>query len=117
MADGKKRDSAWDRLALLLWRDRDGYDEATQTVTEMNNISLRTRFRDWRRVAWRGVKADRSWIVPMLVGVGAALATTWATLNYDRIKTEKQMKADAGEILLKCRQDRDGVYACRKVAN
>lgn len=112
----KRRDSLGDRIALFLWRDRCGYDPATGEVTKQHNVSALTRIRGGLSGLRKFVWTDRSWLVPTILSIAAAFATTWATINYDRVKTQQQMKADAGEILLKCRQDRNGVYACRKAA-
>lgn len=113
----KKRDSLWTRIALALWRDRGGYDPATGGMSQDHNVSLLTRARHAARQIAQGVARERSWLFPTIISTVVSVAVCLAAIHYDIAKTQQQMKADAGEILLKCRQDRNGVYACRKIGS
>lgn len=113
----KKRDSLWTRIALALWRDRGGYDPSTGSMSQDYNVSLLTKITTARRAAGLTIIRERSWLFPAILATGASLIVCWAAIYYDVIKTHKQVKADSGEILLKCRQDRQGVYVCRKAGS
>lgn len=110
----RKKDGLRDRIALMLWRDRDGYDPATGRVTKLDNVSLLTRLRIGcgRAVSWFAV--HMGWLIPTLVAAAVTLLAARMAIDHDIAKAKQEVKADAGEILLKCRQDRQGVLTCRK---
>lgn len=102
-----------DKIALLLWRDRNGYDPTTGTVGEQHNVSLRTRLRASRK---RIVGALLNG--PLWLGILAGGFTVLAALlpgYVDRTKADQQVNAGAGELRLNCVQQADGILICRPV--
>lgn len=104
-----------DWLALYLWRDRGGYDPATGSMTEDYRRSLRTRFRAWRytHAGWFGRSAY--WLVPTLIALATAVAVGLFPYYLNPAKPDQQVQPDAGELLLRCTKEGDGVLRCRPV--
>lgn len=105
------KDTLRDRIALFLWRDRNGYQPSTgRVVGELQNTSLLTRARLLIRFLKRVLAAHWRWLVTTLIAL-AALA-----LSYDlhQAEAEKKMNAPPGELTLKCVEQAHGVLACRK---
>lgn len=101
-----------DRIALLLWRDVDGYDPATGEVSKLHNISLRTkwrrrieRVRKWLRINWK-------WLVTT-----AMTAITLGVLLYDHTfpKAHQEVKSNSGKLVFQCVQERNGVLTCSQL--
>lgn len=102
-----------DKIALLLWRDRDGYDPATGTVGEQHNVSMRTRLRASRKRMASALLNGPLWL-GILAGAFAVLAALLPGY-VDRTKADQQVNAGAGELRLNCIQQTDGILICRPV--
>lgn len=102
-----------DKIALFLWRDRDGYDPTTGTLSEDHNVSMWTRCRPVRARLVGFILNGNLWLGFMAGGftVLAALLPGY----MDRAKTSEQVNANAGEVRLNCIQQLDGVLLCRPV--
>lgn len=111
------RDNWWDKIALYLWRDRGGYDPATGGMSEDYNRSLRSRFRHWRYLRRGTIERCAPWLVPALIGSGAAIGAVFLSNHLDRPKAGEQVKIDPGELLLKCSKEGGDVLRCRPVLN
>lgn len=107
------KDTFFDRIALLLWRDRDGYDPATGTVGEKNNISMRTKLRAIRYRVVRLLSNGGLWIA--FIGGGFAVLAALIPLYVGVSKPAEQVNPGVGELRLNCVEQRDGVLMCRKV--
>jgi hypothetical protein len=103
-----------DRIALLLWRDRGEYEPATGGMSADHNVSLWTRSKPTRLRLIGFLLNGSLWLGIMAGGfaVGAALLPVY--LN-GIAKPNEQVNPVAGEFLLKCVQEANGVLSCRKI--
>lgn len=90
-----------DRIALLLWRDIDGYDPATGSVGNDRNISLFTRCRQAKRWLVAGWIANWKWWVTTIIAT-CAVAATIVPLYLNLSKPAEQVDADAWKLALRC---------------
>lgn len=94
-----------DRIALLLWRDVDGYQPETGGLGDHHNVSLRTRCRQARRWFAAGWHANWKWWVTTLIATSAAAAAI-VPLYINAAKPAEQVKSGEWELLLKCVEQR-----------
>ncbi|MCY0910882.1 hypothetical protein OTB17_04145 [Massilia sp. H27-R4] len=94
-----------DRVALLLWRDVNGYEVGTGRVGDHNNVSLLTRFRQARSWFANGWAANWKWWVTTIIAT-SAVAAAIVPLYLNVAKPSEKMDARGGELLLKCVEER-----------
>jgi hypothetical protein len=99
-------DSFRDRIALLLWRDRDGYDPATGCVGDSQNISLRTRFRQFKSWFCKGLRNHWRFWITTTVAICALIAAI-APLYLNIAKPAQKMDASTKELLRECLKQSD----------
>ena len=102
----------YERVALYLWRDRGGYQVGRGDMSDDYNVSLRTRFRRWRRARRGSVIQALPWVVPTVVSSAVAVGTVFLTHHLDAGKSDQQVKPNAGELLLRCTKQGDGILRC-----
>lgn len=93
--------SLFDRVALLLWRDRDGYEPELGRVGDRHNVSVLTRLRSFKRWFVKAWGANWKWWVTTFIAC-AAVAATIAPLYMNLPKPAEQMNAHAWELALRC---------------
>ena len=105
--DIKKKDHMGlrDKIALLLWRDVDGYQPELGSVSNHRNVSLLTRFRQARRWFAEGWAANWKWWVTTIIAT-CAVAAAIAPLYLNVTKPSEQVDARGGELLLQCVEER-----------
>ncbi|QND84584.1 Uncharacterized protein ChrSV_2358 [Chromobacterium vaccinii] len=103
----------FEKIALLLWRDRYSYDPASRRVTQDHNVSLLTRSR--RRLAGLAEKTGASPLMLAIIGGLFAIGAALIPLYLDRAKAGEQVNPNAGELLLRCTQKPDKVLVCHQI--
>lgn len=106
------KDTFFDRIALLLWRDRDGYDTTTGTMGEQHNISMRTRLRAVRYRVVPLLLNGRLWLA--FIGGGFAVLAAVIPLYVASTKPAEQVNANTGELRLNCVEQGNGILMCRR---
>lgn len=94
-----------DRIALLLWRDVDGYQPELGSVGNHHNVSLLTRYRHARSWFARGWAANWKWWITTIIAT-CAVAAAIVPLYLNVAKTGEQVDGRSGELLLKCVEER-----------
>lgn len=94
-----------DRIALLLWRDVDGYQPELGSVGNHHNVSLFTRFRQARTWFSQGWAINWKWWVTTIIAT-CAVAAAIIPLYLNVTESRKQVDARGGELLLKCVEER-----------
>ena len=94
-----------DRIALLLWRDVDGYQPELGSVGNHHNVSLLTRCRQVRSWFARGWAVNWKWWVTTIIAT-CAVAAAIVPLYLNVAKTGEQVDGRSGELLLKCVEER-----------
>ncbi|MGV8869305.1 MAG: hypothetical protein ACOH2S_20490 [Janthinobacterium svalbardensis] len=94
-----------DRIALLLWRDIDGYQPELGRQGDHHNVSLLTRCRQARRWFAQGWAANWKWWVTTIIAT-CAVAAAIVPLYLNVAKPREQVDARGGELLLKCVEQR-----------
>ncbi|WP_440216250.1 hypothetical protein [Chromobacterium piscinae] len=103
----------FEKIALLLWRDRYSYDPVARRVTQDHNVSLLTRGK--RRLAGLAAMTGASPLMLAIIGGLFAIGAALIPLYLDRAKTSEQMNSNAGELQLRCTQKPDKVLVCRPI--
>lgn len=93
------------RIALLLWRDVDGYQPELGSVGNHHNVSLLTRFRQARTWFSQGWAINWKWWVTTIIAT-CAVAAAIVPLYLNVTESRKQVDARGGELLLKCVEER-----------
>lgn len=93
------------RIALLLWRDVDGYQPELGSVGNHHNVSLLTRFRQARTWFSQGWAINWKWWVTTIIATCAVVAAI-VPLYLNVTESRKQVDARGGELLLKCVEER-----------
>ncbi|PLY41192.1 hypothetical protein CSZ94_17350 [Janthinobacterium sp. ROICE36] len=94
-----------DRIALLLWRDVDGYQPELGSQGDHHNVSLLTRCRQARSWLAQGWAANWKWWVTTTIAT-CAVAAAIVPLYLNVAKPREQVDARSGELLLKCVEQR-----------
>ena len=94
-----------DRIALLLWRDVDGYQPELGSAGDHHNVSLLTRCRHARSWFARGWAANWKWWITTIIAT-CAVAAAIVPLYLNVAKTGEQVDGRSGELLLKCVEER-----------
>lgn len=94
-----------DRIALLLWRDVDGYQPELGSVGNHHNVSLLTRLRQARSWFSQGWAINWKWWVTTIIAT-CAVAAVIVPLYLNVAESRKQVDARGGELLLKCVEER-----------
>lgn len=94
-----------DKIALLLWRDVDGYQPELGSVGDHHNVSLLTRCRQVRSWFARGWAINWKWWVTTIIAT-CAVAAAIVPLYLNVAKPTEQVNARGGELLLKCVEER-----------
>ncbi len=94
-----------DKIALLLWRDVDGYQVELGCVGDHHNVSLLTRCRHARGWIADGWIANWKWWVTTIIAT-CAVAAAIAPLYLNVAKTSEQVDGRGGELLLQCVEER-----------
>lgn len=92
-------------IALLLWRDVDGYQPELGSVGNHHNVSLLTRFRQARSWFAEGWATNWKWWVTTIIAT-CAVAAAMVPLYLNVAKPGEQVDARGGELLLKCVEER-----------
>ena len=94
-----------DRIALLLWRDVDGYQPELGCNGDHHNVSLLTRCRHARGWLAKGWIANWKWWVTTIIAT-CAVAAAIVPLYLNVAKSGEQVDGRGGELLLKCVEER-----------
>jgi hypothetical protein len=94
-----------DKIALLLWRDVDGYQPELGSVGNDHNISLLTSCRHARSWLADGWITNWKWWVTTIIAT-CAVAAAIVPLYLNVAKSGEQVDARGGELLLKCVEER-----------
>lgn len=94
-----------DKIALLLWRDVDGYQPEVGSVGNHHNVSLLTRCRQARSWLSQGWAANWKWWITTIIAT-CAVAAAIVPLYLNVTKPSEQVDARGGELLLKCVEER-----------
>ncbi len=105
-----------DRIADLLWRDRDGYDPTTGQVGDQRNVSALGWLRTKRHSAGGKLRKAGPWLIPTAVSTATAVAVP-LYLDHRATEAGQQVNANTGELRLKCVQQPDGILACVNADN
>lgn len=104
-----------DRIALLLWRDVDGYQPELGSAGDHHNVSLLTRYRHARSWFARGWAANWKWWVTTIIAT-CAVAAAIVPLYLNVAKPSEQVDARGGELLLKCVKERKCIIRIEPIA-
>lgn len=102
-----------DRIALFLWRDRYDYDPAIGRPGAQHNVSLWTRLAPARKRLQRLLLNGPLWLAFLAGAFAIAAALLPMYLDGGR-KSDQQVDAGARELLLKCIEQSEGVFLCRR---
>ncbi len=103
------------RIALLLWRDEGERDPWSHETSSDYSRSLLYRFKEFRHRNPNMLLRFFSWIGPALIASAATLGAVWFADYLNAGKASDQVQPNAGELLMKCVEQEDGIYRCRKV--